>query len=80
MCHEILVQDYIAGSMDLPDDRQVCFTGPHSRERMVLEAQVQGFVARVNSKLGSIDEAGPVQFFLNINPNVRGRGRKKRKS
>lgn len=38
---------------------------------MVLEAQVQGFVARVNSKLGSIDEAGPVQFFLNINPNVR---------
>lgn len=49
---------------------QVCFSGSHSRERMVLEAQVQGFVARVNSKLGSIDEAGPVQFFLDINPFV----------
>ena len=48
----------------------MCFSGSHSRERMVLEAQVQGFVARVNSKLGSIDEAGPVQFFLDINPFV----------
>ncbi|CAM9973755.1 unnamed protein product [Ectocarpus fasciculatus] len=73
-----LVQKFLAveemfemqpGLADKVNFVQVCFTGPHSRERMVLEAQVQGFVARVNSKLGSIDEAGPVQFFLNINPN-----------
>lgn len=38
---------------------------------MVLEGQVHGFVARINSKLGSIDEAGPVQFFLDINQHVR---------
>ncbi|CAN0057193.1 unnamed protein product, partial [Ectocarpus sp. 8 AP-2014] len=73
-----LVQKFLAveemfemqpGLADKVNFVQVCFTGPHSRERMVLEAQVQGFVARVNSKLGSIDEAGPVQFFLNVNPN-----------
>lgn len=37
---------------------------------MVLEGQVHGFVARVNSKLGTIAEAGPVQFFLDINQHV----------
>ena len=30
----------------------------------------------MNSKLGSIDEAVPVRFFLNINPNVRRRAQK----
>ncbi|CAM9338518.1 unnamed protein product [Chrysoparadoxa australica] len=47
---------------------QVCFGGGSQfRERQLLEQQIHGFVGRINSKLASIDEVGPVQFFLDIN-------------
>jgi hypothetical protein len=46
----------------------------HSRQggdRQLLVAQIHGFVGRINSKLASIDEEGPVKFFLDVNVQVR---------
>jgi hypothetical protein len=45
----------------------------HSRQggdRQLLVAQIHGFVGRINSKLASIDEEGPVKFFLDVNVQV----------
>ncbi|CAN0251186.1 unnamed protein product, partial [Discosporangium mesarthrocarpum] len=53
----------------------VCFGGSQSRERTVLEGQINAFVGRINSKLASIDLAGPVQFFIDINLQARERER-----
>ncbi|CAM9863123.1 unnamed protein product, partial [Phaeothamnion confervicola] len=47
---------------------QVCFRGSGNRELYtLLESQLHGIVERINSKLASVAEAGPVQFFQGVN-------------
>jgi trehalose 6-phosphate synthase/phosphatase len=48
---------------------QVCFTGSASStgDMVTLENQIHGFVGRINSKLASIEEEGPIKYFVDTN-------------